>query len=159
MVKIKIICVGKIKEKFFNDAIDEYLKRLSRFSKIEIIEIKDVAIPKNGGVQIENEVKQKETMSILSKIKEGETVIILDLNGREYTSEQLAEFLDIQFSQGDKLTFVIGGSLGFSKEIYERANYNVSFSKLTFTHQMIRVLLLEQIYRSFKIINNEKYHK
>lgn len=159
MVKIKIICVGKIKEKFFNDAIDEYLKRLSRFSKIEIIEIKDVPIPKNSGAQIENEVKEKETMSILSKIKEGETVIVLDLYGQEYTSEQLAAFLDVQFSQGDKLTFVIGGSLGFSKGIYKRANYSLSFSKLTFTHQMIRVFLLEQIYRSFKIINNEKYHK
>ena len=148
---IKIICVGKIKEKYFVSAINEYLKRLSKYVKIDIVEIKDEARAEVA-LKIEGE-------KILSKIKDDEYVIALDIAGEKISSIDFAKKIDKVFNNNSKLTFVIGGSYGLSQEVKKRSNYLLSFSKMTFPHQLFRLILLEQIYRSFKIQNNETYHK
>ena len=148
---IKIVCVGKIKEKYFVSAINEYLKRLSKYTKVSIVEIADEP-------SVEKALKI-EGKKILSKIKDDEYVIGLDIEGKAISSLEFAKKIDSVFLNFSKLTFVIGGSYGLSKEVKDRSNFLVSFSKMTFPHQMFRVILLEQIYRSYKINNNESYHK
>lgn len=150
---IKIICLGKIKEKYFNDAIKEYEKRLSKYTKLEIIELND---------EKDNDIKvclQKEKVSILNHIKEKDNIIILDIEGKEYTSLEFSNFLEKELIINSNITFLIGSSNGLDEEIKKLTNKKISFSKLTFPHQLFRIILLEQIYRSFKIINNEAYHK
>ncbi len=156
---IKIICVGKIKEKYLTDGINEYLKRISKFDKIEVIELKDELIPDNCSPIQEEKIKETEGESILSKIKD-EYVIALDLRGEMITSIDLSKKIDTIHSSGkSKISFVIGGSLGLSKDVLNRADYKLSFSKMTFPHQLFRMMLLEQIYRAYKILNHETYHK
>ena len=143
---IRIICVGKIKETFYKEAIEEYLKRLQKYHKIIIDEIIDSDIKTEGKL-------------ILEKIKEKDYVITLEITGKEMNSLEFSEYLNKTFIINSNITFIIGGSDGLDNKVKERANYKISFSKLTFPHQLFRVILLEQIYRAFKIINNETYHK
>lgn len=147
---MKIICVGKIKEKFYTDAVKEYLKRISKYTKLEIIEINDES---NG------DILKLESINILKHISDKDYVITLDIGGIELSSTDLAKKIDETLLHNSNITFVIGGSLGLHESIKQRSNYALSFSKLTFPHQLFRVILLEQIYRSFKILNNESYHK
>ena len=157
MIKIKIICVGKIKETYLNEGISEYIKRLSGYCSLEIVEVKDEKIASNIN---EDKIREIESNRILEKVNDKDYVVLLDLKGKELTSEQLAGKLDNLINTGiGNYCFIIGGSLGVSEKLREKADFLLSFSKLTFTHQMIRLFLLEQIYRSFKIINNETYHK
>ncbi|NLK95451.1 MAG: 23S rRNA (pseudouridine(1915)-N(3))-methyltransferase RlmH [Clostridiales bacterium] len=159
-MNITIIAVGKIKEKYLKMAIDEYVKRLGRYCKVDIIELPDEKTPDNASEKDEYLIKEKEGKLILSKIKDRAYVIALDLNGKELTSEDFAKFISINGVQGNSnIVFVIGGSLGLSIEVLKRADFKLSFSKMTFPHQLFRVMLLEQIYRSFRINNNEPYHK
>ena len=143
---IKIICVGKIKEKYLRDAIDDYMLRLSKYHKILIVELED-----------SNE--KEEAVKILKNINSKDYVITLDIEGNQISSTQFADKIDNLFITYPNITFVIGGSYGLYKNVKERANYSLSFSKLTFPHQLFRVILLEQLYRNFKILNNETYHK
>lgn len=143
---IKIICVGKIKEKFYRDATSEYMKRLSKYHKINIIEVMDSNI-------------KTEATEILKKIDNKDYIITMEIEGKELSSTELSNLIDKTFITNPNITFIIGGSDGLDNEIKKLANYKLSFSKLTFPHQLFRVILLEQIYRSFKILNNETYHK
>ncbi len=155
MIKINVYAVGSIKEKFFKEAINEYLKRISKFAKINVIEVNEIKL-QNGE---ENKIKEKEGEELLKIIKDNEYLIALDLNKKEYDSISLASHLSTLIDKGKgEIAFVIGGSLGLGENIKKRANESLSFSKLTFPHQLIRIFLLEQIYRSFKIINKESYH-
>lgn len=147
---IKIICVGKIKENYFIDAIKEYKKRLGKYTKLEIIELPDY----NYDI---NKTLFEEGKNILNKIDDKSFVITMQVNGKQIDSVEFSKLIDTNIS--NNITFVIGGSYGLSKEVLDRSNYALSFSKLTFPHQLFRIVLLEQIYRSFKIINNETYHK
>jgi len=159
MLHVNIICVGKIKESFFRDAIDEYKKRLSRFCSLNIIEIPDEKIPDNSSLKIEEQIKIKEGNSIISHLVPNSFNIALDLSGKEFSSEDLASYINNISISNSSITFIIGGSLGLSKDVLNTCDFKISFSKLTFPHQLIRIFLLEQLYRSFKINNNEKYHK
>ena len=150
---IKIICIGKIKEKFFKEAEQEYLKRLSKYTKIEIIELED-----EKDINI-NVCLNKEKEEIKKVIKEKDNLIILDIKGKEKTSEEFSEMINNELLYNSNITFIIGSSNGLHEEIKSLTDKKISFSKLTFPHQMFRIILLEQIYRSFKIINNETYHK
>lgn len=150
---IKIIAIGKIKEKFYRDAIEEYLKRLKKYEKIEIIELKDETSASS------KENLKKEATLILSKIDDKDYVIALDRKAKDLSSKDFALTLSKISLESSKITFVIGGSEGLAKEVLDRYNRRVSFSKLTFPHQLFRVILLEQIYRAYRINNNEKYHK
>lgn len=143
---ITIICVGKIKEKYLTEAINEYSKRISKYTKLNIIELPDSNMKEEGN-------------KILNQIKDKDYVIALNIVGKELTSLELANKIEQTFITNPNIVFIIGGSDGLTDEIKEKANFNLSFSKLTFPHQLFRVNLLEQIYRSFKIINNETYHK
>lgn len=147
---IKVICVGKIKEKYFIEGVKEYQKRISKYTKLEIIELPDY----NYDV---SKTKLEEGKNILSKIKEKDFVVTLEVEGKKVSSLELSEFIDKNMSRN--IIFIIGGSNGLSKEVLDRSNYALSFSDLTFPHQLFRIILLEQIYRSFKILNNESYHK
>ncbi len=150
---IKIVCVGKIKEKYIKETINDYYNRIKKYTNIEIVEVPD------DKIDDELVVKRKEAERILSQIKEKEYVVLLDVKGIEYNSEEYAKFINDTFIHASNITFVIGGSLGFDETIYKRANKRISFSKMTFPHQLFRVILLEQIYRAYKINNNESYHK
>ena len=150
---IKIISVGKLKEKYLVDAVEEYKKRLSKYTKLEIIEVLDENFD-----DIEK-VKEKESIKISKYIDDKDYVIALDIKGDELSSVELSQKIESIFNTNSNIDFVIGGSYGLSKNIINRANYKLSFSKLTFPHQLFRVILLEQLYRSFKIMNNESYHK
>lgn len=150
---IKIICVGKIKEKYLKDAIDEYKKRLSKYTKLEIIEVNDVD---NPNIEI-TLLKEKEEIEKFIAIKD--YVITLEVDGNMLSSIEFAEKMNSIFNTNSTITFIIGGSYGLHKSIKKRSNYKLSFSKLTFPHQLFRVILLEQIYRCYKINNNEAYHK
>ena len=150
---IKLITVGSIKEKYLKDGIDEYVKRLKKYTPIEIIELKDESF------QDESKIKKIEGERILKNIKDKEYVITLEIEGKELTSLELANKLDQIYLTNSDITFIIGGSLGLSNEVKQRSNYALSFSRMTFPHQLFRLILLEQIYRSFKINNNESYHK
>lgn len=159
MISIKIVAVGRIKEDFTRKEIQEYSKRLSRYCNLSIIEVEDCKIKPNASMKEEEQVKVEEGKRLLSKIKEQEFVILLDLHGQMIDSISLSKKIDDLQNHYSNITFVIGGSLGISNEVVNRANYRLKLSDLTFTHQMTRVLVLEQIYRSFKILNNETYHK
>ena len=159
-MKIKIIAVGKIKEQYLKDGIAEYLQRLSSYAKVEIVEVNDLKVKDNPNESDINKVINEEGERILSKIKSGDLVVNLDLNKKEFDSVEFSKFLNDKIVEGGaSVTFVIGGSYGLSNQVKERANYSISLSKMTFLHQMTRLILLEQIYRSFKILNNETYHK
>ena len=149
---IKIICVGKIKEKYLRDAVDEYIKRLSKYTKLEIIQLPDVDYELKKTLEIEKS-------NILKNIKTGDYNILLDLEGRELTSIDFAKTIAKIRIENSNINFIIGGSYGVHDDIKKLVNDRISFSKLTFPHQLFRVILLEQIYRSFKILNNEEYHK
>ena len=150
---IKIICVGKIKENYFKDAIDEYKKRISKYSDIEIIEVLD-----EGLMDIKTTLK-KEGEKILKQVNPKYYIITMEIEGKELSSVELANKIDNIYNTNSNITFIIGGSYGLDEEIKKISNFRLSFSKLTFPHQLFRIILLEQIYRSFKINNNESYHK
>jgi len=159
-VNIQIICIGKLKEKYWTDAIAEYSKRLSRYCTLEIIELKEARLPDKASPADEENVKLEEGRSILKAIKDGTYVITLEILGKQLTSPELADKIQTLSIEGkSNVAFIIGGSLGLSAEVSKRADYKLSFSKMTFPHQMMRVILLEQVYRGFKIIKNEAYHK
>lgn len=157
-MRIKIICVGKLKEKFMQQLCDEYIKRLQRFCKMEIIEIADRKNPDLSSEKLCIEVMDKEGRDILSKIK-NDFVIALCIEGKKINSEAFADKIESFMQESGNITFVIGGSLGLSKEVKERADFKMSMSDMTFPHALARGMLLEQIYRAFKIISNESYHK
>lgn len=159
-MKIRIMCIGKIKEAFLKEGINEYLSRLKPYCKLEIIEVDDEPIRDNPNSSDIKKAIDKEGGRILKKLKNSDYLISLDLNKKELNSETFADFLmkKIEISNSN-LTFVIGGSYGLSDSLKQRANDSISLSQMTFTHQMTRLILLEQIYRSFKILNNEVYHK
>ncbi|WP_047984317.1 23S rRNA (pseudouridine(1915)-N(3))-methyltransferase RlmH [Ornithinibacillus californiensis] len=159
-MKITIISVGKLKEKYLKQAIDEYLKRLTSYAKVDIVEVADEKAPENMSEAEMVEVKRKEGERILSHIGQDTYVITLEIGGKMISSEQLAAKMDELATYGkSKLAFVIGGSLGISEEVQKRSDYALSFSKMTFPHQLMRLVLLEQVYRGFRIIRNEPYHK
>lgn len=159
-MKITLITVGKIKEKYFTDAIAEYAKRLSRYCKLEIIEVADEKTPDGASEALENQIKEKEGERILSKVSDSAYVVALAIEGKQLSSEELADKMEKWNVGGiSHLVFIIGGSLGLTPKVLNRADYKLSFSKMTFPHQLMRVVLLEQIYRSFRIRNNEPYHK
>jgi len=159
MLHVNIVCVGKVKESFFRDAIQEYQKRLSRYCSLNIIEVPDEKIPDNSSDKLDEAIKTKEGENIISHLVPNSYNIALDLSGKELDSIGLSDYINNLSISNSSITFIIGGSLGLSKEVLNKCDYKLSFSKLTFPHQLIRIFLLEQIYRSFKIINNEKYHK
>ncbi len=150
---IKIICLGKIKEKYFVDAIDEYKKRISKFHPIEIIELEDV------GITDKKVALKKEEEKLLKVINDKDYIITLEIEGKELDSVSFAEKINDIFISNSNITFIIGGSYGLSDNIKALSNFKLSFSKMTFPHQLFRVILMEQIYRAFKINNNEEYHK
>lgn len=159
-MNITIICVGKIKEKYLKSAIDEYVKRLSRYCKLNVVELADEKTPDNASEKEELLIKEKEGEAILKNIKDNMFVIALDLKGNMLSSEDLSNYIkDLGIRGESNIAFVIGGSLGISKAVLERANYKLCFSKMTFPHQLFRVMLLEQVYRGFRIISGEPYHK
>lgn len=159
-MKITILCVGKVKEKFYRMAIDEYVKRLGRYCKLEIIEAADEKTPDNASEHEETLIKDKEGERILKNIRREATVIALAIEGKMLSSEQLAgKISQLGISGESHIQFIIGGSLGLSDKVLKEADLLLSFSKMTFPHQLMRVILLEQIYRSFRIIKGEPYHK
>lgn len=159
-MKITLVTVGKIKEKFYADAITEYSKRLSRYCKLEVIQVADEKTPDRAGQALETQIKEKEGERILSQIKDGAYVIALAIEGQMMDSEGLAEMIGkLGISGTSQIVFVIGGSLGLSETVLRRADVLLSFSKMTFPHQLMRVILLEQVYRSYRIMGNEPYHK
>ncbi len=159
-MKITIITVGKIKEKYFRDAIAEYEKRLSKYCKLEIVEVSDEKTPDKASDLEENIIKEKEAERILKHIKEDAFVYTLEILGKKTDSVAFAKQIEnIGISGKSHIQFVIGGSLGLHESISRRSNCKLSFSDMTFPHQLMRVILLEQIYRSYRIINNEPYHK
>lgn len=159
-MKITVLCVGKIKEKYFASGIDEYAKRLSRYCKLEIIEVADEKTPDNASENEELQIKAKEGDKLLKYIKDNAYIIALAIEGKMLTSEELSEKMEQLGINGDSnVVFVIGGSLGLDKRILDRADYKLSFSKMTFPHQMMRMVLLEQVYRGYRIMKGEPYHK
>ena len=154
-MKITLITVGKIKEKYLKDAIAEYSKRLSRYCKLEIVEVADEKTPDNASDTVEDAIRDKEGERILKYIKEDVYVITLEIAGKMLTSEEMAEKIEKLGVQGTShIIFIIGGSIGLGREILKRSDYALSFSKMTFPHQLMRVILLEQIYRSYRIMNH-----
>ena len=159
-MRINIVCVGKIKEKYLKLGIDEFKKRLSKYCKLEIIELEDEKAPENLSDKEMLMIKEKEGKKILSKIKDNSYVIALAIDGKNLSSEELAETINKLGVRGvSNITFVIGGSLGLSDEVLSRADYKLSFSKMTFPHQLMRLILLEQVYRAYRINNGDPYHK
>lgn len=159
-MKIDIICVGKIKEEFTRAAIAEYTKRLGRYADISIIEVADEPAPENASPAIEDKIRQKEGERIARHIAPDAFVFALEIKGRELSSEELAgKIEDLGVMGKSHLQFIIGGSIGLAKEVSDLADFKLSFSKMTFPHQLMRVILLEQIYRGMRIINHEPYHK
>ena len=159
-MKITVICVGKVKEKFYRMAIEEYIKRLGRYCKPEIIEVADEKTPDNASAHEVELIKDKEGERILKNIRKDGAVIALAIEGRMLSSEQLADKISQLGVRGEShIQFIIGGSLGLSKKVLKEADLLLSFSKMTFPHQLMRVILLEQIYRSYRIIQGEPYHK
>ena len=159
-MRITILCVGKIKEKFYSDAVAEYAKRLSKYCKLEIVEVPDEKTPDGASAVVEEQIKEKEGKRILEKIKEDAFVCTLEIAGKRLTSEGLAQWMEkLAVSGNSHIVFVIGGSLGLHSSVLKRSNMGLSFSDMTFPHQLMRVILTEQIYRAFRIINKEPYHK
>lgn len=158
-MKIKIYAIGKIKEQYLKDGINEYLKRISPYSNIEIVEVIDSKVKDNPNIFDIKKAKDEEGDRVLKLIK-NDYLIGLDMNKKEFLSEEFADFLDKKMVEGgSSISFVIGGSYGLSDALKARCNTSISLSKMTFLHQMTRLILLEQIYRAFKILNNETYHK
>lgn len=159
-MKITVVCVGKIKEKFYVQAIDEYVKRLSRYCKLEVIEVADEKTPDHASDVVNEQIKSKEGERILGAMKDDSYVIALAIDGEMLDSVKLSKKIEKLGVDGcGHITFVIGGSLGLASEVMKRADYKLSFSKMTFPHQLMRVILLEQVYRSYRIMMNEPYHK
>lgn len=159
-MRITLICVGKLKETYFTMGVAEYVKRLSRYCTLEIIELADEKTPDNAGEALELIIKKKEGERILKAIKEDSYCIALAIEGTMLSSEELADKINTLGIAGNShISFIIGGSLGLSEEVLKRADYKLSFSKMTFPHQLMRVILLEQIYRAYRIISNQPYHK
>ena len=159
-MKITLITVGKIKEKYLKDAITEYSKRLSRYCKLEIIEVADEKTPDNASETVEVGIRDKEGERILKYVRDDAYVVTLEIEGKLLTSKELAKKIENLGIQGTShIIFIIGGSIGLGKEVLKRSDYALSFSKMTFPHQLMRVILLEQIYRSYRIISHEPYHK
>ena len=159
MLTINIICIGKIKESFFKDAINEYSKRLSKYCKLNIIELPDEKIPDKINQSIIDNIKEKECNNIISHIPKDTYLICLDLKVKELSSEEFSKELDTLSLMTSSITFVIGGSLGITTKLLSLSKKSICFSKMTFPHQLIRVFLLEQLFRGFKISNNETYHR
>lgn len=159
-MKITILTVGKLKEKYWKQAIAEYEKRLGAYSKVEIIEVPDEKAPENMSDKEVEQVKEKEGQRLLAKVKQQSTVITLEIKGNMLTSEGLAKEIESRMTRGQSaFTFIIGGSNGLHKDVLDRSDYALSFSKMTFPHQMMRLILIEQVYRAFKIMRGEAYHK
>ena len=159
-MKITIIAVGKVKEKFYKEAIDEFCKRILRYCKLEILEVNDEKTPDNASEAMNQQILEKEGSRIANLIKDDSYVFAMAIEGRKYNSVQFSKNIEeLQIKGNSHITFIIGGSLGIQKIIKENADELVSFSDMTFPHQLMRVILLEQIYRAFKILNNEPYHK
>ena len=159
-MKITLLTVGKIKEKYLKDAIAEYSKRLSKYCKLEIIEVADEKTPDNASEVVENVIRDKEGERLLKYVKDDAFVIMLEIKGKMMTSEELAEKIDTLGIRGvSHIMFIIGGSIGLGEDVIKRSDFALSFSKMTFPHQLMRVILLEQIYRSYRIISGEPYHK
>lgn len=159
-MKISIVCVGKVKEAFYRDAVAEYSKRLQRYCKLEILEVSDEQTPDGAGELLQEQIRDKEGQRILTKLKEDAYVVTLEIGGKRMDSVTFSSFLEKSAIQGKgHVIFVIGGSIGLSKCVLERSDYALSFSDMTFPHQLMRVILLEQIYRGFRIAKNEPYHK
>ena len=158
---IKIIAVGKIKEKFYKDAIDEYLKRMQAYNKLEIIEVADEMAAENLSEKELEQVKEKEGERILGKISKEDYVVSLEILGKQIDSIEFAKFIENEMAEGfgRNLVFIIGGSNGLAKEVSQRSNKKLSFGKMTYPHQLMRVILTEQIYRAYRIINGHPYHK
>ena len=159
-MKITVICVGKIKESYFRDAISEYSKRLSKYTTLEIVEVADEKTSENSSDREIALIQDKEGKRILSHIKDGALCIALAIQGKKMDSVAFSDYIAKRMEEGkSQITFIIGGSLGLSEEVMKRCKYSVSFSDMTFPHQLMRVVLLEQIYRGFRILNHETYHK
>lgn len=159
-MKITLITVGKIKEKYLKDAVNEYVKRLSRYCKLEIVEVADEKTPDNASDVICDAIRSKEAERILKYVRDDAYVITLEIKGKQITSEELAEKIDRLGVQGTShIIFIIGGSIGLGEEVLKKSDFALSFSKMTFPHQLMRVILLEQVYRSYRIISGEPYHK
>ena len=160
MLNINILCVGKIKENYLKDAIKEYTKRLSKYCNLNIVEVQDEAVPDKLSENIIENIKDKEARKMLDKIKKETYLVCLDLKGKQYTSEEFSEKIEeIKLQGNSSITFVIGGTLGIGKEILDRSKEKICFSKMTFPHQLIRIFLLEQLFRAFKISSGETYHR
>lgn len=159
MLTIQIVCIGKIKEKYLQDAINEYSKRLSKYCKLVITELSDEKIPDKLNDTLSEQIKEKECDKIFNSIKKDSYIIALDLNGTEFSSEDFSKKIDEISMKNSNITFIIGGSLGLTKNLLNQCNLKVSFSKMTFPHQLFRVFLLEQVFRAFKISHGETYHK
>ena len=159
MLNIHIVCIGKIKENYLKDAILEYSKRLSKYCKLDFIELPDEKIPDKLNPSLELEIKEKEGKQILSHLPKDSFKIALDLRGKEFSSEEFSKKLDEISMESSHVSFIIGGSLGLSKEVLDICNLKICFSKMTFPHQLIRIFLLEQIFRAFKISHGETYHR
>ncbi len=159
-MKITILCVGKLKESYLTSGVAEYVKRLTRYCSMDILELPDEKTPDNASQALEDAIKKKEGERILKALKEDSYCIALAIDGKMLTSEELASKIDsLGVSGTSHITFVIGGSLGLSSEVLARADFKLSFSKMTFPHQLMRMILVEQIYRSYRIIHNQPYHK
>ena len=159
-MKITLITVGKIKEKYLKEAIAEYTKRLSKYCKLEIIEVADEKTPDNASETVEEQIRIKEGERILKYVKDDAYVVTLEIKGKQISSEELADKINsLGISGTSHIVFIIGGSIGLGQDVLNRSDYALSFSKMTFPHQLMRVILLEQIYRSYRIIHNEPYHK
>lgn len=159
-MNIYIISVGKIKEKYLKDAIAEYSKRLTRYCRLEVIEVADEKTPDNASEKEELQIKEKEGAAILKHVKDNMHVVALDLKGKMLSSEEFSKYIgDCGINGESNIAFIIGGSLGLSKEVLKRADYSLCFSKMTFPHQLMRVILLEQLYRGYRILSGEPYHK
>lgn len=159
-MRITIVCVGKVKEKYFTGAIEEYSKRLSRYCKLDIVEVPDEKTPDGASDAVNQQIKEKEGRRILDKIPEDAYVMVLAIEGKQPDSVELSQKIERLGIRGEShIVFVIGGSLGLSGEVMNRANEAISFSRMTFPHQLMRVILLEQVYRAYRIMNHEPYHK
>lgn len=160
MLHINIICVGKIKEKYLQDAIQEYSKRLSKYCSLNITELNDEKLSQNLNDSLANQIKEKESNNIISHIDKSSYVFSLDLRGKQFSSEDFSKKIsDISLNNSSSITFIIGGTLGLTENVLKNSNELICFSKMTFPHQLIRVFLLEQVFRAFKIANNETYHR
>lgn len=159
-MKMTVIAVGKLKENYWKDAIAEYVKRLGKYCRLEIIEVTDEKAPENAGDTLEHTIRAKEGERILKHVREDAYVVTLEIRGNMLSSEELADKIEILGVQGKShVVFIIGGSIGLGEAVLQRSDYALSFSRMTFPHQLMRVVLLEQIYRSYRIIQGEPYHK